>query len=280
MNTEAVARLEVTERQIEAFDRDGFLVLEGALGPGEVEAWRRETEDAVARRLRAGGRHNQYEQSDPFYREVFTQALHLTRRHEGLRRLVYDPALAELAGRLVGADGMRLWHDQALFKEPYGNQTSFHRDTPYWSMTTRRTVNFWFALDDATLENGCLWYLPGTQKLGDFTHVEIGTGMSDLIKVYPQWRAIRAVPTPVSAGGLVIHNGMVAHGAGPNMTPGRRRAMTIAYFPDGEVYNGRRDTLPEKYYDALDIGDRLDDDRYVPLLWSRQKAISAAIPVE
>lgn len=249
-------------------------MLDGVLDAAELERWRSETEDAVARRLQVGGRHNQHEQSDPFYREVFTQALHLTRKHAGLRELVYDPSLAELAARLVGADGMRLWHDQALIKEPYANQTSFHRDTPYWSMTTRRTVNFWLALDDATLENGCLWYLPGTHKLGDFTHVEIGTGMGDLFKVYPDWRTLRAVPTPVKAGGLVIHNGMVAHGAGANMTPGRRRAMTIAYFPDGEVYNGRRDTLPEKYYDALQPGNRLDDDRYVPLVWSRQQSPS------
>ncbi len=100
------------------------------------------------------------------------------------------------------------------------------------------------------------------------------------MKIYPEWRKIRAVPTPVGAGGLVIHNGMVAHGAGANMTPGRRRAMTIAYFPDGEVYNGRRDTLPDKYYDALQIGERLDDDQYVPLLWSRQKTAATALQNE
>lgn len=269
-------KLDVTADEIARFDRDGFLVIENALDAGELETWRREVADAVAGRLERGGLHNQHAGMDPFYAQVFTQAQHLTRKHQGLRDLVYDPRLAKLAAELVDASGMRLWHDQALIKEPYANQTSLHRDTPYWSMTTRRTVNFWFALDDATLENGCLWYLPGTHRLGDFTHLEIGTGMSDLLQVYPDWRAIAAVPTPVRAGGLVIHNGMVAHGAGPNMTPGRRRAMTIAYFPDGEVYNGRRDSLPTRYYDALSEGDPLDDDRYVPLLWSRTAAPPAA----
>lgn len=261
-------KLDVSPDQVDTFDRDGFLVIEDALEAGELERWRAEVADAVAGRLERGGRHNQYEGMDPYYAGVFTQAQHLTRRHQGLRELVYDPRLAELAARLVGATGMRLWHDQALIKEPYASQTSIHRDTPYWSMTTRRTVNFWFALDDATLENGCLWYLPGTHRQGDFTHVEIGAGMGDLLAVYPEWRSIAAVPTPIRGGGLVIHNGMIAHGAGPNMTPGRRRAMTIAYFPDGETYNGRRDSLPTSYYDALNEGDPLDDDRYVPLLWS------------
>lgn len=264
-------RLDLRQDDLDRFDRDGFLALEGVLDAEELERWRHEVGEAVMQRLSGGGRHNQHETSDPFYSKVFTQAQHLTRRHAGLRELVYDPRLAELAAKLVDADGVRFWHDQALVKEPYANQTSLHRDTPYWSMTTRRTVNFWFALDDATLENGCLWYLPGTHRLGDFTHVEIGTGMGDLFQVYPDWRSIRAVPTPVRAGGLVIHNGMVAHGANANMTPGRRRAMTIAYFPDGEVYNGRRDSLPGKYYDELQPGDPLDDDRYVPLLWSRER---------
>lgn len=263
--------LELTAEQIKQFDANGFLVLEGVLDTRELERWRLATDEAVALRLQVGGRHNQGATMDPFYRTVFTQALHLTRLHQGLHELVYDPRLAHLAARLVAADGMRFWHDQALIKEPYANQTSFHRDTPYWSVSTRRTVNFWLALDDATLENGCLWYLPGTHQLGDFTHVPIGSGMSDLFAAFPQWRSIRAVPTPVAAGGLVVHNGMTAHGAGANMTPARRRAMTIAYFPDGEVYNGRRDTLPDEYYDILRAGDPLNDDRYVPLLWSREE---------
>ncbi len=261
--------LNVSPEQIEFLDTNGFLVLDDVLDAGELERWRTATEDAVARRLEAGGRHNQHKTADPFYSAVFTQALHLTRLHEGLRELVYDPGLAQLAATLVGANGMRLWHDQALIKEPYSNQTSFHRDTPYWSMSTRRTLNFWFALDDATLENGCLWYLPGTHRLGDFTHVAIGTGMGAIFETFPEWRSIKAIPTPVAAGGLVVHNGMVAHGAGANMTSHRRRAMTIAYFPDGEVYNGRRDTLPDEYYDVLQVGEPLNDDRYVPLIWPR-----------
>ncbi|MGH6986749.1 MAG: phytanoyl-CoA dioxygenase family protein [Caulobacteraceae bacterium] len=263
-------RLDVTEDQIERFASEGFLVLGDALDHSDLERWRRATDEAVALRLEAGGRHNQHVAGDPFYRDVFTQAMHLTRLHSGLLDLVHDPRLAHLAGTLVGADGMRLWHDQALIKEPYANQTSFHRDTPYWSMSTRRAVNFWLALDDATQENGCLWYLPRTHKLGDYTLVRIATGMGDLFEAFPEWRSIRAVPAPVAAGGLVVHNGMTAHAAGANMTPARRRAMTIAYFPDGELYNGHRDTLPDEYYEMLETGQPLDDDRYVPLVWSQR----------
>lgn len=127
----------------------------------------------------------------------------------------------------------------------------------------------WFALDDATLENGCLWYLPGTQNDGDYRLVRIGSNMGDIFKEYPEWKRIEAVPAPCRAGSVVIHNGMVAHAAGANMTPRPRRAMTSVYYPDGEVYNGQPDTLPEAYYRNLQAGDLLDDDRYVPLVWSK-----------
>jgi ectoine hydroxylase-related dioxygenase (phytanoyl-CoA dioxygenase family) len=129
----------------------------------------------------------------------------------------------------------------------------------------------WFALDDATLGNGCLWYLPGTHLLGDYTLVKIGSNMVDLFKAYPEWKTIKAVPTPCSAGSVVIHNGMVAHAAGANMTPKPRRAMTSVYYPDGEVYVGHPDTLPEAYYRNLKAGDKLNDDSYVPLVWHRDK---------
>lgn len=259
--------LEVSADQVAAFRRDGYLVLPSVLDATEVEVWRETVAEAVRMRLEGGGRHNQYEASDPFYKEVFTQALRLSNKHEGLRALVRDPRLGRLAATLAEVEGVRLWHDQALIKEPYANQTTWHRDTPYWSISTRSAVNFWFALDEATLGNGCLWYLPGTHRLGDYELVEIGANMGDLFRQYPAWREIEAQPTPCPVGSLVVHNAMTVHGAGANMTPRRRRAMTIAYFPDGELYNGRRDTLPSRYYDTLRPGDPLIDDRYVPLMW-------------
>ena len=266
-------QLEITDEQIAAFSRDGFLVLPDVLDAAELETWRAEVCEAVETRLRDGdGRHNQSDAVDPFYKDVFVQALNLSRKHPGVRRLVYDPGLGRLAALLAQVAGVRFWHDQALIKAPYANQTTWHRDTPYWSVSTRKAINFWFALDDATLENGCLWYLPGTHLLGDFTHVEIGSNMTDLFRAYPEWKSLRAHPTPCSAGSLVVHNAMTAHAAGANMTPNRRRAMTIAYFPDGETYNGRRDTLPGRYYDTLAEGDLLDDERYVPLIWREDRA--------
>ncbi|MDE0529226.1 MAG: phytanoyl-CoA dioxygenase family protein [Truepera sp.] len=263
-------RTEVAPERVAQFQKEGFIVIEGFLSSEELQTWRDVTEEAVQQRLASGdGLHNL--DADDFYKNVFTQCLRLVDSHAGMKKLLTDPRLGRLAATLSGVDGVRLWHDQALFKQPYGNQTAWHRDVPYWAFHSRKSVSMWFALDDATVANGCLWYLPGTHLLGNYELTRIGSNMLDQFHAYPEWLEIEAVPAPCPAGSVVIHNAMIAHGASANMTPGVRRAMTSVYYPDGELYNGTPDTLPEVYYQNLKPGDRLDDDRYVPLIWHRDQ---------
>ena len=68
-----------------------------------------------------------------------------------------------------------------------------------------------------------------------------------------------------------FHKGLLAHGAGANMTPGRRRAMTCAYMPDGEIFNGQANVLPPEYVATLSEGDVLDNDEQNPLLYHKSK---------
>ncbi len=277
---------ELTAVQIQQFHEEGFVVIENFLNQEELQEWRLVVAEAVRERLsldpdlqqafsaQYGSESlNMQNQADPstFYANVFTQCLRLSDSHAATARLVRDARLGRMAATLAGVDGVRIWHDQALFKPPYGNQTTWHMDCPYWAFHTRRSVSMWLPLDDATYANGCLWYLPGTHRLATFDLVPISENMRDVFEAYPEWMHIEARPAPVPAGGLVVHNSMIAHAAGPNLTPSPRRAMTIAFFPDGLTYNGNFDTLPVEYYEGLQEGDLLNDDRYVPLTWSRTR---------
>ncbi len=262
-------KTEVAPDQIDRYRRDGFLVIEGFLDSKELELWRRATEEAVQARLdESSYLHNQGD-PDNYYSQVFTQALKLREVHEGMRRLMDDPRLGRLAAELAGVDGIRIWHDQALFKPPFGNPTGWHLDNPFWSFSSKDAISIWIALDDATLENGCLYYLPGTHRTGRFEQTPIGTNQGDLFKQYPEWLNISPVAAACRAGSAVFHNGLTAHGAGANMTNRPRRAMTCAYMPDGAKFNGVRNVLPEAYFESLKVGDLLDDERVVPLIWSR-----------
>ena len=256
--------------QIEFYQENGFLVIEDFLDPHELAHWQHTTQEAVDQRLATtqGALSNQHD-PDAYYAQVFTQCLKLAETHQGMRELMLDPRLGEMAARLAGVDGIRIWHDQALFKPPFGNPTGWHLDNPYWSFSSRDSLSVWVALDDATRDNGCLYYLPGTHKTATYQNAGIGQNQADLFKIYPQWREQDSVGCPCPAGSAVFHNGLTAHGAGANMTNRPRRAMTCAYMPDGATFNGTRNILPEAYFQSLKIGDALNDDRINPPLWHR-----------
>jgi phytanoyl-CoA hydroxylase len=212
-----------------------------------------------------------------YYNDVFVQRVNLWMDNEPIRNLILDPRIGRMAARLAGVDGVRIWHDQALVKQPWANPTGWHLDNPYWSFHSRNAITIWVALDDATLENGCLWFLPGTHKSATFDNVGIGPNIGDLFKVYPQWRTIKAAPAPMKAGSCSFHNALLAHGAGPNFTPGWRRAMTCAYMPDGSIFNGTQNILSKEQITRLQIGDLLDDDAQSPLVYHRRRqGVSAA----
>jgi ectoine hydroxylase-related dioxygenase (phytanoyl-CoA dioxygenase family) len=261
-------RTALTQSEIDQYRENGFLIIDGFLTSDELTNWQTCTEEAIRLRLAEGSLHNQYNSED-FYAQVFLQALKLADVHAGMRKIMTDPALGKMIAELAGVDGIRIWHDQALFKPPFGNATGWHLDNPYWSFSSRDSLSIWVALDDATLENGCLYYLPGTHKTARYDNTNIGQNQRDLFKLYPEWEQIASVATPCKAGAAVIHNGLTAHGAGANMTNRPRRAMTCAYMPDGSTFNGVRNILPEEYFDSLKVGDLLNDDVVNPLIYAK-----------
>jgi phytanoyl-CoA hydroxylase len=126
---------------------------------------------------------------------------------------------------------------------------------------------YWIALDDATLENGCLFFIPGSFHQTTFENKGIGKNMDGIFEVYPQFAQVQSVAAPMKAGSCSFHNGLTIHGANANMTSGYRRAMTCAYMPDGNVFNGEKNILPESYLQTLKIGDLLNDEDQNPLIY-------------
>ena len=157
---------ELTFEQINSYRENGFIVIEDFLTPDELQTWRRHVDDAVALRdgrSIAGGpraRDRVGSEESLYYDRVFVQRMNLWNDHEGMRELMFDPRLGKMVSELAGVDGMRIWHDQALIKRPWANPTGWHLDNPFWSYSSRAAISIWVALDDATRDNGCLYFLP------------------------------------------------------------------------------------------------------------------------
>jgi phytanoyl-CoA hydroxylase len=262
--------------QIAFYQANGFVVIEDFLTPDDLERWRKAVMEAVAER---GGRKipgkdifigedDGINADGDYYGKVFDQLLNLWQTNSGVRELILDERIGKMAAMLSGAEGIRIWHDQALFKRPWANPTAWHLDTPFWSFSDRRAISIWVALDDATLQNGCLYFIPGSHKGTKFDKITIGRNMDGIFEVYPQYIKAAAVAAPMKAGSCSFHNGLTIHGAGANMTNAWRRAMTCAYMPDGNVFNGEPNILPEPYLSSLTTGDLLDNNEQNPLIYA------------
>ncbi len=262
---------DLTPEQISAYQENGYIVIENFLTPEELDFWRKSVDEAVAQRADRKLADGRMREGDSYYDKVFIQRINLWNDHEGMRKLMLDPRLGKMATQLAGVDGIRIWHDQALIKQPWGNPTGWHLDNPYWSFSSRQSISIWVALDDATLENGCLYFIPGSYKTATWDNVGIGKNIGDLFKHYTEWGKMKAVSAPMKAGSCSFHNGLTAHGALANMTPGFRRAMTCAYMPDGSTFNGQQNILPPDEFAKLKIGDVLENDVLNPLIYHVSK---------
>ena len=261
--------------QIQSYRHNGFIVIEDFLTQDELEHWRKAVTTAVQERggIKIPGKEIKVGEADginedaDYYAKVFDQLLNLWQTSESVKELMFDQRIGKMAAQLAGVEGIRIWHDQALIKRPWGNPTAWHLDTPFWSFSDRNAISIWVALDNVTLENGCLYFIPGSHKQTGFNKIAIGRNMDGIFDVYPELKTSATVAAPMKAGSCSFHNGLTIHGANANMTSGFRRAMTCAYMPDGNTYNGEPNILPEIYLENLIVGDLLNNNDQNPLIY-------------
>jgi ectoine hydroxylase-related dioxygenase (phytanoyl-CoA dioxygenase family) len=263
----------LTPEQIQYYKTNGFVAQRQFLAPAEVAELKQAVLDSVIvmnqKNQFVGGSDIELKgRSNDYYGQVFTQRVNLWRISPVVKRYMLSPDLGRMMCQLEDVKGYRVWHDQTLIKEPFGNPTAWHLDNPYWSFYSRQAISIWIALEDATLENGCMWFIPGSQKHATYDNSGIGANMADLFKIYPKMAEIDPVSVPMKAGDCSFHNGLAAHGAGANMTRGRRIAMTCAYMPVGSTFNGARNVLPKAYFESLKKGDVLENDDWNPVVYA------------
>jgi ectoine hydroxylase-related dioxygenase (phytanoyl-CoA dioxygenase family) len=162
----------LTQQQIDQYQRDGALIYRNFLSEAEVDSLLgniskavREMGDSRVARNADFGKDQENSAESEYYDEVFVQKLNLWRINDAVKRLFLGPELGEMLCKLSGADGMRVWHDQTLQKMPWANPTAWHLDNPFWSFYSRDSISIWIALDDAAVENGCMYYIPGSHRV-------------------------------------------------------------------------------------------------------------------
>jgi ectoine hydroxylase-related dioxygenase (phytanoyl-CoA dioxygenase family) len=252
---------------VEDFRRDGFVVIPGLLSTDERRRYGSAVDEAVGARSQHDARplaeKSRYEQS-------FIQCQNLWEDSPEVRALTFHPRLAETAARLLGVDAVRLWHDQALYKEPGGRETDPHQDQPYWPIVETNTVTAWIPFDGSTLRSGAMGYLPSSHRLGlrEFVNIFTSNGDGDDPLARGELAGIEPVFVEVPPGAVAFHHGLTFHLARPNATATVRRVHTVIYFADGSTRGVGLFPHPSVERAGIPLGGVIASD-VTPLAWPR-----------
>ena len=222
----------LTPDQICQFRSEGFVILSGVFTPEEVGAYRAEIKRAS---LELNNEKRKLEERDS-YGKAFLQTLNLRLHSEGVRKLVSSRRLGKIAAELMGVDGVRIYHDQSLFKEPGKgiNPTPWHQDQYYWPLEELTTIGFWMPLVDIEQGMGGMKWAAGTHKLGFLGQHAISDESQRHYEDYIKEHHIPVTEgVPMKQGAISFHYGWTLHAAGPNCSDKLREAMIGTYFSDG-----------------------------------------------
>jgi ectoine hydroxylase-related dioxygenase (phytanoyl-CoA dioxygenase family) len=181
------------------------------------------------------------------YYKVLNQKVNVWRDHKVMAKYTLHPRLAQIALNLSGAQGIRLFHDHALWKMPLDSKpTPWHQDFPYWPMNEPGALSAWIPLDDVDENNGCMMFVPGSQNAGKLVPIQLAepANLFDLVEDHDLANQ-RPVMVPLKKGSCTFHHGLTFHYAHANKTELPRRVLAVIYTPDGTTYSGKKHVVSD-----------------------------------
>jgi ectoine hydroxylase-related dioxygenase (phytanoyl-CoA dioxygenase family) len=177
------------------------------------------------------------------YERAFLQIMNLWRENEEVKEFVFSKRLANVATDLMRVQGVRLYHDQALYKEPSGGITPWHADQFYWPLSSPKTITAWIPLQATPMEMGPLAFAEKSQSVAIGRDLEI----SDESEAYmaTQLTQFDLNETPFDLGEVSFHAGWLFHRAGANRSETARKVMTVIYMDKDQEIVQPRNTYQE-----------------------------------
>ena len=261
----------LTGAQRAFFRENGYIKLKSALSPQTLEFYGREITEQVKR-------HNTQrlpmEKRDT-YGKAFLQIMNIWTRSAVVKEFVFGRKLARLAAELMGVSGARLYHDQALYKEPGGGPTPWHADQFYWPIAGDNTVTAWIPLQNTPMEMGPLAFAPRSHRISVGRDVAISDDSEKLIAKTLRETQLELVETPFELGEVSFHLGWTFHRAGANRSAAPRRVMTVIYLEEDARLIAPKHKNQQLDWDTwmpgVKIGE-LVNSPLNPVLWSSRKS--------
>lgn len=235
----AVERKQIDRSIVAEFARDGHLLVRGLASANRLSEYR----SAISTAVENFSTETRSLCDRDTYGKAFVQVMNLWRRDEAVRDFVFNRQFADVAAALLGVEKVRLYHDQALFKEPGGGPTPWHQDQYYWPLDTDRTITMWMPLVDIDEEMGMLTFASGSHLKGAAGDVAISDESHEFYERYIAENGFEiSRAETMKAGDATFHLGWTIHAAGANRSARLREVMTVIYYADGaRVSNPRNE---------------------------------------
>lgn len=270
----------LTPEQLQFYDENGYLPAVKILDDQQVERLREELSRFFDPQHEGNELWYEYhtnESGDP--NNVLFHALGAWRITPGFHDVLWHPAFVMAASQLLGEGGkparVRFWHDQ-LFCKParHGGVVAWHQDYSYWTRTQpMRHLTCWIGLDDSTVDNGCVHYVPGSHRWELLPITGLAGDMAAIKEVLSekQWEQFqKPIAVELKAGEATFHHPLMVHGSFANRTERPRRAVVINVFADG-VKSASSDELL-KGVPPIPPGEPMSG-RFFPLLFDPSSAV-------
>jgi len=205
------------------------------------------------------------------YGKAFLQLFNLWLENPMVKELIFSKRIAKIASDLMQVNGVRLYHDQALFKEAGGGITPWHADQYYWPLETDKTVTAWIPLQETPLNMGPLEFSAGSHVIVEGRELEISDTSEELIEKKLRVTDFKHVIEPFDAGEISFHSGWVFHRAGANATDEMRKVMTIIYMDKDMILKNPENANQEHDWKTWCPGAKIGeiiDSPINPLLYS------------
>jgi len=232
----------LSDEQVAHFHEYGYLSGIKLLEDDQIEVLRNQLDEVIdpkhpAHHLFYEFHSNESEDSD----SVLFHSLGQWRIASGFHDILWNPAFVMAAHQLLENKPVRFWHDQLFYKPAkHGGVVAWHQDYSYWTRTiAMQHLTCWTGLDDATIENGCLHYVPKSHKWGLLDAPSLAGDMNGLMKYLTeeQKKEFKPVAIEMKKGYGTFHHPLMVHGSYENKSEMSRRAFVINVFADGTVSN-------------------------------------------
>lgn len=218
--------LEITQEQVNYFRDNGFIKIKSVLSKDALDAM-----DAIITEEvnRLNTQHLELKDRDT-YGKAFLQIMNIWRNSDLVKEIVFSKRLAKIAADLLEVEGVRIYHDQALYKEPGGGHTPWHADQYYWPLSNEKTVTAWIPLQETPLELGPLEFSAKSFQIINGRDKEIGDESQAYLDNILRNTGYDHVVEAFDLGEISFHTGWLYHRAGPNTTNKMRKVMTMIYM--------------------------------------------------